>query len=76
MQFKEAADFALKEHAGKVRGFIARRILRLPGFAPHLESMVREKMGLNANEAIDWSKVDWAELAKIVLMILAAFGVL
>jgi len=39
-----------------------------------LEGELAEQKGLTGK--IDWSQIDWAEVAKIVLMILAAFGVL
>jgi hypothetical protein len=44
-------------------------------FAAAIEAKVRREMDLPAG-AIDWSEIDWVEVAKLVLMILAAFGVL
>ena len=45
-----------------------------PSFAVALEGELAEQKGLTGK--IDWSQIDWAEVAKIVLMILAVFGVL
>jgi hypothetical protein len=45
-----------------------------PAFAIALETELADQHGLTGK--IDWSQIDWAQVAKIVLMILAAFGVL
>ena len=50
-------------------------ILNDVDFAAALEAKVRRVMDLPAGE-IDWSQIDWVEVAKLVLTILAMFGVL
>lgn len=50
-------------------------ILNDPDFAAAIEAKVRREMDLPVGE-IDWSQIDWVEVMKLVLMILAAFGVL
>lgn len=53
----------------------AKMILNDADFAAAIEAKVRREMELPAGD-IDWSQIDWVEVAKLVLMILAAFGVL
>jgi hypothetical protein len=55
--------------------WLVRRCRRDADFAAAFEEEVTNQLATH-EAAIDWSKIDWAEVAKIVLMILAAFGVL
>ena len=53
----------------------AKMILADADFAAAIEAKVRREMELPAGE-IDWSQIDWVEVVKLVLTILAMFGVL
>lgn len=55
--------------------WLVRRCRRDADFAAAFEEEVANQLVTHQGK-IDWSKIDWAEVAKIVLMILAAFGVL
>jgi Tfp pilus assembly protein PilO len=49
------------------------RCRRDPDFAASFEEELATLMNV---KSIDWSQIDWEQVVKIVLMILAAFGVL
>ena len=49
------------------------RCRRDADFAAAFEEELADKLGVSA---IDWSQIDWEQVVKIVLMILAAVGVL
>ena len=51
--------------------YIAIRCREDQAAAEALESEFSDQHGLTGK--IDWSKIDWAEVARIVLMIIAAF---
>jgi hypothetical protein len=53
--------------------YVAARCRIDPAMAVALEAEFAAQHGMTGK--IDWSQIDWAEVAKIVLMILAAFGV-
>ena len=76
MTMLQALDANLEKHdmGERVRlRWLRRRCRRDPDFAAAFEEELASKLGVTA---IDWSQIDWAEVVKIVLMILAAFGVL
>jgi hypothetical protein len=54
--------------------WLARRCRRDPDFAACIEEEVAVKLGTHQAN-IDWSKVDWAKVLEIVLLILKAFSV-
>lgn len=76
MTFSQLCLEQLQRHPLRPIGrFRAKLILSDADFAAAIEAKVRREMDLPAGE-IDWSQIDWVEVAKLVLMILAAFGVL
>ena len=76
MTFSECCLSHLKEHPLRPLARLRlKMILQDADFAAALESKVRREMELPAG-AIDWSEIDWVEVTKLVLMILAMFGVL
>jgi hypothetical protein len=78
MTFAEVVAANIGKHDIKERialRWLARRCRRDADFSAAFEEEVAERMGVHIS-AIDWSQIDWMEVAKIVLMLLAAFGVL
>ncbi len=68
------ANLEKQEMGDRVRlRWLRRRCRRDPDFAAAFEEELADKLGVSA---IDWSQIDWEQVVKIVLMILAAFGVL
>jgi hypothetical protein len=55
--------------------WLARRCRRDPDFAAAFEEEVTNYL-VTHQAKIDWSQIDWEQVVKIVMMILAAFGVL
>ena len=51
--------------------YVAERCRIDPAAASALEAEFASQHGLSGK--IDWSQIDWAEVAKIILMIIAAF---
>jgi hypothetical protein len=68
------ANLEKQEMGDRVRlRWLRRRCRRDADFAAAFEEELADKLGVSA---IDWSQIDWEQVVKIVLMILAAFGVL
>jgi hypothetical protein len=55
--------------------WLARRCRRDADFAAAFEEEVTNQL-VTHQAKIDWSQIDWEQVVKIVMMILAAFGVL
>ena len=50
--------------------WLRRRCRRDPDFAAAFEEELADKLGVSA---IDWSKIDWEKVMKIVMMIIEAW---
>ena len=76
MTFSECCLLHTKSHPLRPLARLRlKMILNDADFAAALEAKVRREMDLPAGK-IDWSQIDWVEVAKLVLTILAMFGVL
>jgi hypothetical protein len=78
MTFADVVLANIPKHDMKERialRWLVRRCRRDADFSAAFEEEVSNHLKTHLS-AIDWSQIDWAEVAKIVLMILAAFGVL
>jgi hypothetical protein len=76
MTLIDAIDQNIARHT--IRDRVALRWLKMrcrrdPDFAASFEEELATLMNV---KSIDWSQIDWEQVVKIVLMILAAFGVL
>ena len=76
MTFAECCLTHLQGQRLRPRGRLrAKMILADADFAAAIEAKVRREMQFPVGD-IDWSEIDWVEVMKMVLMILAVFGVL
>jgi len=75
MNFGELIDKLRSEKRFNIgQRLLLRSIMRHPRFAEAIEREVCDSLDLEYGK-VDWSTVDWMEVLKIVLMILASFGV-
>ena len=78
MTFADLIEANAAKHSIKERialRWLVRRCRRDADFAAAFEEETWNHLATHRAK-IDWSQVDWEQVVKIVLMILAAFGVL